>query len=245
MSTIGIIQARMGSERLPGKVLLPLVNSESVLTALIKRVTNSGIDWWVATTNNPEDDLIESWATFLGLKVFRGSETNVLSRFTSIAREVEPTWIVRVTADDPFMSSEEVKKLIILASNANESTALICDNPKSRVYPLGYCPEIVRAEALFGAERAISPSESYHRSHVTSYLRPYSQFITLDEGIRHPELRWTIDTREDLQLAQAIFNKLQKTFSEASYVDFLEICLRSPELMDINRHIRQKDLSDG
>lgn len=245
VNAIGIIQARMGSERLPGKVLLPLVGVDSVFTTLAKRVMNSEIDWWVATTENSEDDLIEYWAHFLGLRVFRGSESDVLSRFTSIARIVNPTWIVRVTADDPFMSSDEVKTLLRLAKNAKDSTALICDNPINRVYPLGYCPEIVRTEALINAEQSISESEEFHRSHVTSFLRKHSEYVTVEEQYRHPEMRWTIDTIEDLQFSRAIFSKLHVPIPKATYLDFLTICLQNPELLNLNSHIQQKELSDG
>lgn len=245
VNCVGIIQARIGSKRLSGKVLAPLISTESVLSTLIKRVENSDMDWWVATTENQHDDVIEYWARYLGLNVFRGSEIDVLSRFTSIARQVNTDWIVRVTADDPFMSSNEIRILTKMAECAKDTTALICDNPNSRVYPLGYCPEIVRSEALFYAEKTISAEENFHRSHVTSFLRPFSEFVQLERTLRHPEYRWTIDTIEDLQFAQKIFGKLSSNYILAGYTDFLEICKSNPSLVLINSNIKQKNLKDG
>jgi spore coat polysaccharide biosynthesis protein SpsF (cytidylyltransferase family) len=199
----------------------------------------------VATTDNPEDNLIESWAKYLGLQVFRGSEENVLSRFTAIAKITGSTWIVRVTADDPFMFSDEIKQLIQMTKSAQESTSLICDNPTNRSYPLGYCPEIVRAEALIKVEKLILENQSFHRSHVTSLLRESSEYIELREEIRHPEYRWTIDTDKDLEFAQKVFRKIQNSFATANYLDLLEICLSNPEIVKINADQQQKTLADG
>jgi spore coat polysaccharide biosynthesis protein SpsF len=242
---IGVIQARMGSERLPGKVLAPLIQRESILSTLVTRIETSDIEWWVATTDNPEDDLIESWAKHLGLQVFRGSEKNVLSRFTAIAKISGAKWIVRVTADDPFMFSDEIKQLIQMTKSARESTHLICDNPRNRFYPLGYCPEIVRADALIKVEELILENQSFHRSHVTSFLRESSEYIELREEIRHPEYRWTIDTNKDLEFAQKIFKKIKNSFATANYLDLLEICRSNPEIVRINADQQQKALSDG
>ena len=242
---VGVIQARMGSERLRGKVLAPLIQSESILSTLLRRIESSDIEWWVATTNNPEDNLIESWAKHLGLQVFRGSEKNVLSRFTAIARITDATWIVRVTADDPFMFSDEIKKLIQMTKSAQESTSLICDNPSDRSYPLGYCPQIVRAEALIKVEELIPENQSFHRTHVTSFLKESSEYIELNEEIRHPEYRWTIDTDKDLEFAQNIFRKIQNSFATANYLDLLEVCRSNPDIVKINSGQQQKALADG
>lgn len=242
---VGVIQARMGSERLRGKVLAPLIQSESVLSTLIRRIESSEIDWWIATTNNPDDNIIELWARYLGLQVFRGSENNVLSRFTAIARITGATWIVRVTADDPFMHSDEIKRLITMTKSVRESTSLICDNPTDRSFPLGYCPEIVKSDSLIKSEELIPENQSFHRSHVTSFLRGSSEYIKPPKEFCHPEYRWTIDTEKDLEFAQKVFGKIQNTFATATYMDLLEVCQANPEIIKINMDQQQKALADG
>ncbi len=101
MKTIGIIQARMNSSRLPGKVLKPLTGDVTLFDFLFSRINNSGIYWWLATTNNQTDDLLVEKAKELGLNIFRGSEEDVLSRYLDIGRREKTDWIVRVTADNP------------------------------------------------------------------------------------------------------------------------------------------------
>ena len=100
--TIGIIQARLGSSRLPGKILAPLA-ARCLLDLLVARLAGSRVDqWWLATTNSREDDVTEAWGQALGLRVFRGAREDVLSRFTAIIEQTRAQWVVRMTADEPF-----------------------------------------------------------------------------------------------------------------------------------------------
>ena len=110
---------------------------------------------------------------------------------------------------------------------------------------MGYCPEIARSEALIKAEELIPENQSFHRSHVTSFLRESSEFIQLREEIRHPEYRWTIDTDKDLEFAQNVFRKIQNKFVTANYLDLLEVCRSNPDIVKINADQQQKALADG
>src|SRR5262245_53254590 len=102
MKTIGIIQARLGSSRLPGKILCPLAG-RPLLEVLVKRLATARLDeWWLATTTDPVDELTADWGEALGLRVWRGSVDDVLSRFTAIIESSRPDWVFRVTADNPF-----------------------------------------------------------------------------------------------------------------------------------------------
>ena len=96
--TVGIIQARMRSERLPGKILSPLCG-RPLLALLATRVARARVDeWWLATTSDPADDVTEAWGFELGLRVFRGHATDVLSRFLAVADETGADWLIRATS---------------------------------------------------------------------------------------------------------------------------------------------------
>lgn len=111
-TTIGIIQARMGSERLPGKILAPL-GGRPLLDRLVSRIARARVSqWWLATSEHPSDDVTAAWGFELGLRVFRGSERDVLSRFLAIAAETDAEWLVRVTADNPFLDAPLIDQLL-------------------------------------------------------------------------------------------------------------------------------------
>lgn len=110
--TIGVIQARMRSERLPGKILAPLAG-KPILELIASRIGSARVDeWWLATSTDPADDVTEAWGFELGLRVFRGHESDVLSRFLAIGADTGADWCVRVTADNPFLDAAVVDALI-------------------------------------------------------------------------------------------------------------------------------------
>ncbi|HEB87938.1 MAG TPA: hypothetical protein ENI85_00050 [Deltaproteobacteria bacterium] len=105
MGTIGVIQARMGSERLPGKILAPL-GGRPLLAWLAARIAPARVDeWWLATSSDASDDVTEAWGFELGLRVYRGDPADVLSRFLAIGAESRAEWMLRVTADNPFLDA--------------------------------------------------------------------------------------------------------------------------------------------
>jgi spore coat polysaccharide biosynthesis protein SpsF len=103
--TVAIIQARMRSERLPGKILSPLCG-RPLLALLATRTARARVDeWWLATSSDPADDVTEAWGFELGLRVYRGHATDVLSRFLAVADETGADWLFRLTADNPFVDA--------------------------------------------------------------------------------------------------------------------------------------------
>ncbi|MCP4039632.1 MAG: NTP transferase domain-containing protein, partial [bacterium] len=112
MAVIGIIQARLGSSRLAGKILAPIAG-RPMLELITHRLRNSRIqEWWLATSSDPADDVTEAWGFELGLRVFRGDDDDVLSRFLAIGREAGAEWILRVTADGPFLDAKLINVLL-------------------------------------------------------------------------------------------------------------------------------------
>jgi spore coat polysaccharide biosynthesis protein SpsF len=171
--SIGIIQARLSSSRLPGKILFPL-NGQPLLRILIERLRPSRVqEWWLATSDQAPDDLTAAWGSALGLHVYRGSLDDVLSRFTNILEKRRPRWVVRVTADDPFMHAEIVDLLLAAAEETRGADVI---GPPSPGFPLGFLPQVARAEAVLRAARDILAADSHHRSHVLSWLYQTQRF---------------------------------------------------------------------
>lgn len=189
--TIGVIQARMGSERLPGKILAPL-GGRPLLAQLCARIRPARVDeWWLATTSDPADDVTEAWGFELGLRVFRGDPTDVLSRFLTIGSEAGADWIVRVTADNPFLDANVVDRLLDARDSSEEAKAADAIRLRAGLplgegmsnsdssdsipetspgLPLGYGVELVRRSALENAAKEIPVNQFHHRVHVTSWL---------------------------------------------------------------------------
>jgi len=246
--TIGIIQARAGSTRLPGKVLAPLAGT-TILGALVSRTARAAVDeWWLATTDRPEDDDTAAEGRRLGLRIFRGSVEDVLSRFTAVVREVQPEIVVRLTADDPYTDGVVIDLLLRSLGAAGPSVALVGDEGETRHLPLGYVPEAVRAGALLQAETAIGTEQAWHRTHVTSWLREHglAEPLAVPAGWpSRPAWRWTVDTGEDLEAARAAFARFGERWSAIGYPEMAVILDAHPEVMARNAGVRQKAVDEG
>lgn len=195
-----ILQARMGSRRLPGKVLAQL-GSRSILEHCVSRLTTCGLPIIVATTDRPEDDAIEREARRLGTQVFRGDEQDVLARFLAAAHAFDLTHIVRATADNPFVDPDGPRRVLDLGRRVQADHVVECG------LPVGAAVEAVSVEALRLARTLIT--DPYDREHVTSFVRRDTRFRALRAvapgHIRRPGLRLTVDTQEDLDFLRSVF----------------------------------------
>ncbi len=259
--TIGIIQARMGSERLPGKILAPLAGRPA-LALLAERLTSARVDeWWLATSSDPSDDVTEAWGFELGLRVYRGDPTRVLSRFLAIGEETRADWIVRVTADNPFLDAPVVDRLIDARDTSEcakradlirlhggvvvEHEAGTSNAPR---LPLGYGVELVRRDALELADREITDDEPWHRVHVTSWIAANAQCHAVPTPLHWPDRpgwRWTVDTYEDLAMARSAFRLFADHAATADYPTMVDLLDAHPEITSMNAHVEQKKLEAG
>lgn len=238
MKTIIIIQARMGSTRLPGKILKPLGDSV-VLDYVVSRCNQvKNVDKViVATSTLSQDDAVEQWCLKNNVDCFRGSEEDVLARYYECAVQFQPDYVIRVTADCPFVDYEL----------ANDVIAEMEKNPADIMLLNGSLPRGLAVEMIaFSALEYIYKNghEPRHREHVTYYAYEYPQLfqattVTVPVEKRHPELRITLDTEKDYQLCQAIANHFQgdKLVSSQTVVNFL---VEHPEVAKLNAHIEQK-----
>ncbi len=255
--TIGIIQARLGSSRLPAKILAP-IGDRTLLGMLVARLGTAEVDeWWLATTASREDDVTEAWGHALGLRVFRGSVVDVLSRCTAIIRARDPEWIVRITADDPFIDGAVVN--VLLDAREKEGRRASClhvarhlaesagENEIPPSPPLGYGAQIARAEAVLRSESEIPPDQPYHRAHVLSWLDQNdscSVALPADWPSR-PEWRWTVDTFEDLTMTRSAFGLFGLGSTRIGYPEMVALLDGHPEITAINRHVVQKEVEEG
>jgi spore coat polysaccharide biosynthesis protein SpsF len=237
---VAIIQARMGSTRLPGKVLMDLAG-ETVLARVVNRLRLcKRIDEiLVATTDMPADDAIVAECRKIKAQVARGDQNDVLDRYYRAAQLTKAEIIVRITSDCPLIDPVITGKTIAAFLESRPDYA---SNALERTYPRGLDTEVFSFDVL---ARAWSEArKSYEREHVTPYIYERPEIFKIlsvkgdDDLSTH---RWTVDTPEDLELVRAIYTRLGNK-PDFSWRDVLAAVEREPELMELNRQVMQKAL---
>lgn len=235
LRVVAIIQARMGSNRLPGKVLAE-IDGQPLLGILISRVKSSKfIDQIVvATTTERTDDILCDWLTSKGFAYFRGSERDVLDRFWQCAKLYRADVIVRVTADDPLKDSEIIDEALGMLMDSE--TVDYVSNTLTPTYPEGLDVEVFRFSSLEKANaEATLDSE---REHVTPYIwknRAKFKSLNLEMNPNLSGWRWTVDKPEDLEFVRSLL-RLVGNDMFTGYRDLIEIVKKNPLLKDINSH---------
>ena len=233
-----IIQARMGSSRLPGKALMKSDSGKPLLYYVINqlRYCSKIKNLVIATTTNQEDDEIEKFANNNSVNVFRGKEKDVLDRYYQCAKKYSFSTIVRITADCPLIDPQIVDKVVEQFFSGNYDFAT---NTLTRTFPIGTDVEVFSFSALNRAwENAQLPSE---REHVTPYLRnkENSKIINVENDKNISNLRLTVDRIEDVELIKQILNNI--SINPIHLEDVLELFSRKPELIEINKHINHNE----
>ena len=242
MHTVAIIQARMSSSRLPGKVLLDLAG-QPMLVRVIERVRRAKTvdEVAVATTTDPADDPIEKLCCERGYPIYRGSMFDVLDRFYGAARQMGADVIVRVTADCPVIDPDLIDHTVnAFHSSHADFAANRLPPPWKRTWPIGLDTEVCSFAAL---ERAWNEAQlPYEREHVMPYFYDVEgrfKVIVTEHDPDYGRQRWTVDTAEDLRLLSEIFTRFEGRDS-FSWLDVLELIEREPDLASINAGVRHK-----
>lgn len=238
-----IIQARMGSTRLSGKVMKKL-QGKTVLSHVIERVKQSKYikTIVIATTVNDSDKIIEREAHRCHVEVFRGSEEDVLSRYYNAAKEFELDLIIRITSDCPLIDPHIIDEMVKYYLGGQHGIVTNAGSDlKNRTYPRGLDTEIFSFEWL---EKAYyNAKEKYQREHVTPYIYEYCENIYYyKDQENNANHRWTLDTKEDFYLIEEIYKRLYNGKHDFYISDILGVFVENPELIEINRHIEQKKL---
>jgi len=235
---VAIIQARMGSSRLPEKVM-EAIGGAPMLARVVRRVQSAAtVDQVVvATTLLARDDAIEELAERLGVLTVRGSEHDVLARYVEAALRSEAEVIVRITSDCPFIDAGLIDAIVTLRSDLGVDYASNTLEPRS--FPRGLDAEAFLRTALEEADRLDRDPGS--REHVTPFIRDSGRFslasVKNDEDLSH--LRWTVDTDDDLRLAREMAGSFDPE-REPTWLELLEMWTAHPEWAEINSHVEQK-----
>lgn len=239
MNRTVLIQARMNSTRLPGKVLLDLEGSPMLAwqIRLLKQCAEVD-EIVVATTTQPEDDALAELADREEVRWFRGSDEDVLSRFVGAAREVAADVVIRVTADCPLLSPE-VTDRVIRELTDNRDSCDYASNVLERTYPRGLDVEALYLDTLLRCARLGISALS--REHVTVFPRAERPELFLLRSVEdtedHSDLRWTVDTERDLELVRKIYQELGIGERRAPYTEIRAHVRANPELVTYNQGV--------
>lgn len=232
-----IIQARMGSSRLPGKIMLPILG-KPVLLHMVKRIKKSfKIDEIIiATSLNKSDDVIEEFCINEKIKFYRGSENDVLSRYYEAAKKFSVDTIVRLTSDTPLLDPKVIDKVIL---KYNEKKYDFVSNffPLPRTYPDGYNVEVFSMKVLDLVNiEAKKPSD---REHVTTFITMQPErfkIFRVDSVKDLSKYRLNLDYKEDYELIRAVYDGLNNYKMDLE--DIISWLDRHPKILKLNSHIK-------
>jgi len=230
-----IVQARMGSTRLPGKVMKEVLGSP-LLYYLIERLKQSKYieKIVVATTVEEADQLIFDYAVKLGVDTFRGNEDDVLDRYYQAAKKYKIDTIVRITADCPLICPEVIDKVI---SEYLKDSYDYTTNTILYTYPDGCDVEVFSFQAL---ERAWKECKDYvGREHVTPYISNSGKFkiknVENENPVNPNDFKWSVDRVEDFEFVREVYEKLYDEKKIFSYRDIMDLLDKHPEIKSINK----------
>jgi len=236
MKVVAIVQARMGSTRLPGKIMRE-VNGKPLIGYLLERLGRvKNIEQIVlATSVDPQNDLVEAFVRRQGLEVFRGEEQDVLDRFYQAAKVFNAEVVVRICGDCPLLAPEVVEQTVALFL---EKDVDYVSNTLNRTYPDGLDVEVFSFAVLECAwKEARLPSE---REHVTPFMTksPDVSRLNVSQETDHSDERWTVDLPGDLELITFVLNQLYPENPNFSLSDVLRLKDENPQIFKVNSMIK-------
>jgi spore coat polysaccharide biosynthesis protein SpsF (cytidylyltransferase family) len=238
--TLAILQARISSTRLPGKVLLPILG-EPMLFRQIERVNRCARfdKLIVATSSDLTDDPLAFECTNHQVECFRWSLDDVLDRFVQAAKRYQPETVVRLTGDCPLADPELIDKVIEYFWEGDFDYVSNCDPP---TFPDGLDVEVIKFSCLETAHReAVLPS---HREHVTPFIRSHPERFRLGNyacDTNRSQLRWTVDESEDLEFVRSIYEMLYPAKPDFRTDDILNALEKHRNLQTINSKFERNE----
>lgn len=241
---IAFVQARMGSQRLPGKVLKNLCGKPMIYWTL-KRLSKSNLisEVVLATSQNPENDSLEHAVRELGFSVYRGDENDVLDRYFRAALAFKADVVVRITGDCPLISHKEVDRVI---QGLLEKQADYASNVMERTLPRGFDAEAFTFKTLEIMHRqAHSPSA---REHVTTYIRQERpelfNIYSVLTPFQHSQYELSVDVQEDFELVERIFSQFPSPI-EISLEDTIAFLEKNPDCAGQNMNVVRKNFKSS
>jgi spore coat polysaccharide biosynthesis protein SpsF len=234
MKVVAIIQARMSSTRLPGKVLLD-IQGRSVLEHIHLRLQSCQyVDQvLVATSDHHSDDLIFDWGKKENISIYRGSLSDVLSRYYFAASEVQADVVIRITGDCPLIDPDIVDELVqILISKNYDYASLVGD------FPDGLDCSVMTFKAL--EEAHLKAKLHSEREHVCPYIEKTFDDFKIFKYYKFDKLghhRWTLDEEEDYELIKIIYQKLYRNNNIFKHDEILALLAKEPSISELNSHI--------
>lgn len=240
MRVVGVIQARVGSTRLPGKVLLDLAG-DAVLARCVNRTRRAQTldEVVIATTAKPADDAIVDLCAERGWPCFRGSEEDLLDRYYQAAVAYQADVVVRITSDCPLIEPEIVDRVVREFLERQPDVDYACNVLPQRTFPRGLDTEVMRFDVLEQAWR--EDDNPAWREHVTPYIQRNPDLFRIHgviNGVDYSHMRWTVDTPKDLVFVRCIYDYFGH--DRFSWRDVLAVLEDHSEWLEINRHVQQK-----
>lgn len=237
---LAVLQARVSSSRLPGKVLKPILGTPMILRQIERVRRAQRIDRLVvATSTDPSDDALADTALKAGVEVARGSLDDVLDRFVQAAAPHRPDWVVRLTGDCPLADPDVIDRVIASTISAEADYG---SNTLEATYPDGLDVEVIRAAVLEAVAR--EPRTTAEREHVTLgiYRQPERFRLHSVKGDRDlSALRWTVDEPQDFTFVERIYRELYPANPAFTTADVLALLERNPELASINTGFQRNE----
>lgn len=245
MKTVIIVQARMTSTRLPGKVLKEILG-KSLLEYHIERIRRAQLadDVVIATTINDTDQPIVDLCARLGVACTRGSENDVLGRYYEAATLHKADLIVRVTSDCPLIDPTVIDRVIAFYRDSEGAYDYVSNSLKQS-FPYGLAVEVFPYCALETAWREAQAEPE--REHVSPFLYTRPERFRIGQVVQAEDLshhRWTVDTPDDFELVRRIIEALYPGNPQFSTQDVLDLLEKHPDWPAINAHVRQKKLGE-
>lgn len=226
---LGVLQARMQSSRLPGKVLAQVQGMPMIAHQLERISRSQRLDGLVvATSIEIEDDGLADVVRSLGIEVFRGDLNDVLNRFMSVADKLNPHAIVRLTADCPLASPTVIDRVI---SEFEASDVDYASNTLSPTYPDGLDVEVVKTSALRWVSQ--NSTDPHEREHVTLgvYRHPERfRLRSVRDNADHSDLRWTVDEPADMDFVRWVYSEIYDGNPQFDYPDILDLIAKNPRM---------------